>query len=396
MSNKLKKIIFIVSGVIIVLASFFVGSYFYQKNVIAIINDYLPFIGQVDQMNDYSVMVANDYVAPVIRQKPAKINVKGLYATAYSGSNDSKIDYYIDIAKRTEINAIVIDIKDSTGYVFYDSQVPDVIKYNAKKVLIKDLKKTIDKLHENGVYVIARQVVFQDPIAAAADNNLAVKSSAGGIWRDNRGLAWVDASNEDNWNYVLEITKEVISYGVDEINFDYIRFPSDGNISTMRFKNWNPEMGRKSVVMKKFFKFLYDNLKDEPAYLSVDLFGLTTERTDDMNIGQEIEDAALYFDFICPMVYPSHYPSGYLNFKNPAAEPYAVVYNAILKGIESLATVPENRAEIRPWLQDFDMGAVYTSSMVKAQIQASEKAGGIGYLIWDPRNDFTVSAFNLE
>ena len=145
--------------------------------------------------------------------------------------------------------------------------------------------------------------------------------------------------------------------------------------------------------MEKFFQFLYNNLKDEPAYLSVDLFGLTTERKDDMNIGQEIELAGPYFDYISPMVYPSHYPSGYLNLNNPAAHPYAVVNNAIKKGVESLATVENNKAKIRPWLQDFNLGAVYTASMIRDQIKASDEAGGYGWLIWDPSNTYTTSAY---
>lgn len=329
-----------------------------------------------------------------VKTKPEEREVHALYSTGYSASIPSKVQYYIDTAKSTEINAVVFDIKDATGYVFYDSQLDEVNSIGAKKLLIDDIKGLIDTFHENDIYVIARQVVFQDPIAARAHPEWAVQSSGGGLWHDYRGQAWLDASNEATWEYNLAITQEVIEYGVDEVNFDYIRFPSDGPMSTMRFKNWPVEgQERKSYVMKQYFEYLYNNLKDEPVYLSVDLFGLTTERDDDMNIGQEIEHAALYFDYIGPMVYPSHYPSGYLNLSNPAAHPYDVVYNAILKGVESINSVEGNRAKIRPWIQDFHLGATYTSAMVRAQINASIDAGGYGYFVWDPKNTFTISAF---
>jgi hypothetical protein len=351
-------------------------------------------------------------VTALKREKPAEKEIKALYLTSYSGGSSSKIDSIINFMKGSDLNAVVIDIKDYSGQISYLSKVELAVELNTSRNTIKDLPGVIKKLHDNNIYVIARQTVFQDPELSDKKPEWAVKNSAtGGVWRDNKGLGWMDASQKEVWKYNLEIAKEAIGLGFDEVNFDYIRFPSDGKMSLMQFSNM--EGRTKAQVMADFFKYLYENLKDEPAYISGDLFGFTTERTDDMNIGQQIEDAALYFDYVCPMVYPSHYPSGYLNLDNPAAHPYEVVKFSISKGVESLnpnkeiieksvdangqeievkKTVTINyRAKIRPWLQNFDMGAVYTASMIDAQIRANTEAGGYGYLLWNARNVYSYA-----
>ncbi len=324
-------------------------------------------------------------IKEIKRAKPVEREVKAIYLTSYSASVPDRVDNYIGLIKKSQINAVVIDIKDYSGQIAYDSKVPLVEELQTDRNLIKDLSGVIKKFHDNDIYVIARQTVFQDPELSGKKPEWAVKNSAtGGVWKDNKGLGWLDASKQEVWQYNIDIAREAIRLGFDEINFDYIRFPSDGPMKLMQFSNMN---GRtKAEVMTDFFKYLYENLKSEPAYISGDLFGFTTERTDDMNIGQQIEDAALYFDYVCPMVYPSHYPSGYLNLKNPAAEPYKVVKFALTKGEESLALVPDVRAKIRPWLQSFDMGAVYTSAMIEDQIRAGQEAGSYGYLLWNARN----------
>lgn len=336
-------------------------------------------------------------IKELARTKTEEIEVKGLYLTSYSASSSKTIDNFINFIKNTELNAVVIDIKDYSGQLAYDSQVELVNQLQTDRDLIKDLPSLIQKLHDNNIYVIARQTVFQDPELSSKKPDWSVKNSAtGGLWYDWKGLTWTDPTRQEVWNYNLAIAKEAINLGFDEINFDYIRFPSDGPMKQMQFANLQ---GRtKAQVIAAFFQFLHENLKDEPAYISGDLFGYTTEREDDMNIGQQIEDAALYFDYVCPMVYPSHYPSGHLNLANPAAHPYEVISQAIKKGIESLTPIKiegqepiEYRAKIRPWLQAFNMGAIYSPDMIDAQIQASNKNGGFGYLLWNARNVYNYA-----
>jgi len=324
------------------------------------------------------------------REKPAEIEVKGIYFTSYSAASSKKTDWFLNFIKDSEINAVVIDIKDYSGKISYTSQLEMVRQLETDSKTIKNLPELIEKLHDQGIYVIARQTVFQDPELTAKKPEWAVKNSAtGGIWHDWKGLAWADPTNKQVWQYNLEIAKEAISLGFDEINFDYIRFPSDGPMKQMKFANL--EGRAKHEVMKDFFEYLHENLKDEPAYISADLFGFTTERTDDMNIGQIIEEAALYFDYVCPMVYPSHYPSGHLNLKNPAAHPYEVVSHAMKKGAERINALEGAKAKIRPWLQAFDMGAVYTPAMIDLQIKASNENSGFGYLLWNARNVYNYA-----
>ncbi|MEI7451650.1 MAG: putative glycoside hydrolase [Candidatus Falkowbacteria bacterium] len=330
--------------------------------------------------------------APIMRIKAPKKTIHGIYLTAYSAGSEKKVNNILASIKKSEINAVVIDIKDYSGYLSYDSNIKMANDLKLEQVKIKNIKALIDKLHQAHLYVIARVAVFQDPLLADKKPEWAVKSKASGrAWRDRKGLAWLDTSNPEVWKYHVAIAKEAIGLGFDEINLDYVRFPSDGAISDMSF----PYLGKqtKADALRNFFAYFSQQLKDEPAYLSVDLFGLTTTVKNDMNIGQVIENAAPYFDYICPMVYPSHYPNGFLGFKNPADHPYEVIYKAIKSGDSRIKAVSDNRAVLRPWIQDFNMGAIYTASMIKQELKASADAGGDGYLVWDPKNVYTWLAF---
>ncbi|MBT3948522.1 hypothetical protein HOF40_00350, partial [Candidatus Parcubacteria bacterium] len=285
----------------------------------------------------------------IIKQnKPQKREVKGIYLTAYSAGSAKKIDSIIDLIESTELNAIIIDIKDYSGFVLYDSNVELVDELGLDTGRIKDVAELIEKLHEHDIYVIARQTVFQDPILAGRKTEFAIKSKAGGLWRDRNGLAWVDPTNKEVWNYNVEIAKEAIGFGFDEINFDYVRFPSDGNMSLIAYTNGNKP---KYEVMHDFYHHLNIELSDEPAYISLDLFGFVMERHDGMNIGQRLEDSIDEVDYISPMMYPSHYPSGHLGLANPAANPAIVIDNGMQKGMPYFTS--STKAQVRPWLQAF-------------------------------------------
>ncbi|MCX6746108.1 MAG: hypothetical protein NTX00_03775 [Candidatus Parcubacteria bacterium] len=378
-----KLFLILVNIVLVCVISITLFYIFYKKTEIFAQTNYQP----MDKALNVPIL---EKVKEIKRAKPAEREVKGIYLTSYTASLPDKIDYFINFMKNSALNAVVIDIKDYSGVIAYDSQVDLVKELKNSRDLIKDVPGLIKKLHDNDIYVIARQTVFQDPELTSKKPAWAVQNSkTGNVWRDYKGLIWADPTNQNVWDYNLQIAQEAISFGFDEVNFDYIRFPSDGPMSQMQFANFG---GRsKSAVMKDFFKYLYENLKTEPAYISADLFGFTTERTDDMNIGQQIEDAALYFDYVCPMVYPSHYPSGYLDYKNPAQYPYQVVKYALIKGQESIKPIVNLRAKIRPWLQDFNLGADYTPAMVDLQIKAAKEAGTFGYTLWNARNVYTYA-----
>lgn len=329
-------------------------------------------------------------IAP--RQKPPQQTVKGLYLTAYSVSLPKKVAEIIKLVNSTELNAVVIDIKDYTGYVLYNSKIPLVNKLKTKRAIIKDLAALVKKFHNNKIYVIARQTVFQDPALAAAMPAWAIKSSSGQLWRDNKGLSWVDPTFKEVWNYNLAIAREAIGAGFDEINFDYVRFPSDGNIAAMRFAHLTKP---KYKVMAEFYKTVSKKLANEPVWVSLDLFGLTMEATStqDLNIGQRIVDAVNEVDYIYPMMYPSHYPRGHLGLKNPAAHPARVISYGLQQGLPKFIG---QRAKLRPWIQAFNLGAVYDAAKIRAQINEIEKVSSDGWLMWNASNRYTSAGLKEE
>lgn len=353
---------------------------------------------------------------------PTKI--KAVYLTSWSAGNSAKINYLIDLARDTEINAVVIDIKDYSGFVAYDIQVPEVKKYQAQEIRIPFVNRLIKQLHDEGIYVIARITVFQDPRLVQARPDLAVKSKkTNKIWLDNKKLSWLDPDGQETWNYIIAIAKEAANRGFDELNFDYIRFPSDGEMNDLVFPFGDGQTSKEQTI-KNFFQTLRRELNG--IKISADLFGLTTVNQDDLGIGQVIEDAYENFDFVAPMIYPSHYAAGFLNYKNPAQYPYEVVKYSIEKALARLipsvkigneiATTtavaiaqPKEpiifKAKLRPWLQDFDLGADYNAAMVKKQMQAVADSLQIcsstcaeavsGWMLWNPSNNYTKGALEL-
>lgn len=347
--------------------------------------------------------------------------VKALYVTSWSAGTESRIASLITLIKETELNAIVIDIKDFSGHVLYDIENPDVIKYGAKEVRIPRINALLKRLHDEDIYVIARITVFQDPVLAKARPELAIHDKrTGGIWYDHKKLAWIDPAAKEAWDYNIAIAKDASARGFDELNFDYIRFASDGDLSAMEFPIFQATSTLKRTVIKNFFAYLREALPSET--LSADLFGLTTVNYDDLGIGQTIEDAYRYFDVVSPMTYPSHYAPGFLGYKNPGAYPYEVVRYSMDSAINRLMTMTmtnNTRAKLRPWIQDFNLGATYDALKVRAQIKATydaftcvsvqatatstpsctqeeyEKKLG-GWMIWSPSNVYTKDALLAE
>ncbi len=327
----------------------------------------------------------NDVSSGSTRAKPPKQVVKALYLTAYSAGNPKKIDEIIKLIEETELNAVVIDIKDYSGLVLYNSQVGLVKQLGLKDNRLGDVTALIKKLHDHNIYVIARQTVFQDPELAEKRPEWAIKDKRGGLWRDRKGLAWVDATNKKIWRHNLNIAQEAIALGFDEINFDYVRFPSDGDMKNIVL-NLNGQ--KKYEVMRDFFTFLDQHLSKEPVWISLDFFGLTTEALgeNDLNIGQRLVDAVDKVDYISPMMYPSHYFSGHLGFKNPAEHPAEVIEHGMKAGVTFFK---DKRAGFRPWLQAFDIGAIYDGKKIRAQIDAVEKYTEAGWLLWNAANRYT-------
>ncbi|MCS6789243.1 MAG: putative glycoside hydrolase [Patescibacteria group bacterium] len=322
---------------------------------------------------------------------PPKI-IKGIYATSWSAGSTKKINQLISIIKKNNLNAIVIDIKDYSGYVSY--YIPnEKIRLSGALDEIKILypNKLIKKLHDENIYVIGRITVFQDSVFAKKFPENAIKNKlTNNLWQDHKGLLWIDPKSKDYWNYILEISRDAWARGFDELNFDYIRFPSDGNLDNMLFPFWDGQTPKREII-KNFFSYLKENLKD--VKISADVFGLTTIASNDLGIGQIIEDAYDYFDVVCPMIYPSHFANGSFGYKNPADYPYEVIYNSMTEALKRIQNNSSSISVLRPWLQVFDLGAKYDKTKINAQIKATEDVLSKtdyfgGYLLWDPSNNY--------
>ena len=314
-------------------------------------------------------------------------SVRGIYISA-AAAGSHLVDGLLAHVLREKMNAVVIDTKDWLGRPAFLPKDEELKKYVDKTVVIRDLDGLIKKFHDKGIYIIARNFVFQDPIMTEFEPSWALARKGGGVWADYKGVKWLDPSNVDIWKYNVRLAREAYNRGFDEIQFDYIRFPSDGNLSTIQYKDKDAATP-KYVVMKQFFNYLDRNLHPDIP-LSADLFGMTVWREDDMNIGQRFADALPYFDAISPMIYPSHFPDTFEGYANPAAHPYDIIYKSMIKSREMCEKYNDARCRVRPWLQDFDLGANYGPAEIKAQIKAVEDAGFNDWLLWNAANKYTA------
>lgn len=336
--------------------------------------------------NNSKILVSNQF------KFPPQI-VRGLYATGWSAGSENKLNQLISVIKKNNLNSIVIDIKDYSGELSYKASSSKAYQIGAlNNVKILDINKVIQKLHNENIYVIGRITVFQDPIFAQNNSSQAVKNKlTGQIWKDRKGLSWVDPQSQDFWNYIIEISQDAWRRGFDELNFDYIRFPSDGDLNTISYPIWDEKISKQEAI-RNFYKYLRENLQD--IKISADVFGLTTISQDDLGIGQIIEDNYAYFDVVCPMIYPSHFYSGTFGYKNPAEYPYEVIKKSLEEARLRLEKISSSsNVVLRPWLQVFDLGAKYDKKMINLEVKAVEEVLGQskyfgGYLFWDPENNY--------
>lgn len=348
-------------------------------------------VGEVNDVQNTPILSI-----PVTHIKTPEV-VKAIYLSAWVAGNPKYRDPLIKLIDSTELNAIVIDVKDSTGRVSFTTLDESVNKTGSVENRIANIQSLISILHSKNIYVIGRVAVFQDPFMTKLKPEWSItKKSDGTVWKDRKGLSFLDPANKNVWDYTVRVGKVAYAMGFDEINFDYIRYPSDGNLKDINYHITPP--ATRADNMENFFKYLSSEMKkEENIPISGDLFGLTTEVNDDMGIGQVWEKAIPHFDFLAPMVYPSHYPPGTAGFKNPAEHPYEIIDRAMEGAIKKTNTVPGQKiAKIRPWIQDFNLGATYTKDMVKAQIKGVYDNNLTSWMIWDPRNKYPSTALVLE
>ena len=346
--------------------------------------------------------------APTEPVKPAvkDIKVKALYLTGWTVGSMKKVEHYANLANTTELNSYVIDIKDDDGYVGYESQLAEVREINGWKKKY-DVDKVLKTFHDNNVHIIGRIVCFKDTVLSSKKPELAIKDKRGGLYKtrntDGNMITWLNPYEKGSWSYLINIAKEAVKKGFDEIQFDYIRFANDGVKKNMDFSAYT------QLKHEAIDEFLAYARKELPGVvLSADVFGIICESpADTEGIGQNLDTIGKNIDYISPMAYPSHYALGQIvnkvKFTRPDLDPYGVVYNTLLKAKSRIAQISDYKANIRPYLQDFTASWIgkgnyqtYGAEQVRQQIKATYDAGYQEWILWDALNTYTESALQKE
>lgn len=297
---------------------------------------------------------------------------KGLYMNTSSSGTRFIFDSASKLRKGGG-NTIVFDAKDDMGAITYPSSIP--AKYCPNEHYtpnIEELPKLVDYLHRQGIHVVARVVVFRDPIMSKTRPD----------WCSNREKQWLDPANHEVQEYVLAVVRELTNSGVDEIQLDYVRYFADRKTGTGK-----EGVGRTDVIAG-FLKRVHDVTQSKGVLLSVDMFGIVIWQrdVDVLTVGQDVSKIKKHVDIISPMLYPSHFNAGFGGVKNPADDPYRFVYN----GVKRMKDMVGDEVIIRPWLQSFPLGVTkgFDAKYIQTQIEAAKEAGGTGWLLWSPGNRY--------
>jgi hypothetical protein len=320
--------------------------------------------------------------------------VRAAYLTYYGVGDKGIRERVLELVARTELNAVVIDIKGDRGLIPYRTAVPLALEAGAQgPVIIKDFDGLMASLKARNVYTIARIVAFKDNVLAQRRPDWAIiDTRTGKPWLDNEKLAWVDPFREEVWDYAIAVATEAVAKGFDEVQFDYVRFPTDGKLSAARYSQPNNAQTRLPAIAG-FLAKARRELGPTGAFLAADVFGYTAFNDNDTDIGQRVEELARHLDYICPMVYPSGYHRGIPGVRNPVAQPYEIVKESVR--LTRKRSAP-GTVQVRPWLQDFRDYAfdrrIFGVNEIRAQIRGARDGGAVGFMLWNPKNDYTGGA----
>lgn len=329
---------------------------------------------------------------------PAPDVVRGLYVNRWAAIG-RRMGQLIDLAKKTEVNALVIDVKDDRGFVLYKSRVALAIQIGAdtnSAMSHTRLRAILDTMVAHRIYPIARIVVAKDPLLANAKLEWAIKRRDNlQPWLDKNGMPWLDPHQRGVWEYAANLAKEAYDLGFSEVQFDYVRFPDEKRL--VRETVYPLANGRvRAQVIRDQLQYVRSALKPLAMPVTIDVFGLTATDTTDMGIGQKWEMFVDQADVVLPMVYPSHFAPGTYKIGNPNARPYATIDKAMKDVKRRTAGIP-GAARIIPWYQDFTLGAPrYYAEQVRAQIKAGYDNGFHSWILWNPRSAYNAGALNPE
>jgi len=341
-------------------------------------------------LEDHQALARADTFSALVEGKPSRemIPARAIYMTGLTAGYRERLLELVQLVKETELNAVVVDIKDRSGRTTYQTSVQAFQELGAVTTSIDDLQWVVKTLKENEIYVIARQVVFYDPILANARLELAVEDVHGNPWRDYTGrINWTSPRQRDVWEYNLALSLEAARLGFDEVQYDYVRFPTEGDLSTINHEGYDET---RSESVSGFLSYARERLSKYGVFVSADVFGIILSTKHDSGIGQVLEDMANSVDIVCPMIYPSHYYSGSFGFDNPNANPYGVVFASLSY---AMPRIEGTGAVMRPWLQDFSWKEPpYGPQEVRAQIDAAAAIGVGEWLLWNAGNRYTKGA----
>ena len=340
---------------------------------------------------DYSAV---SLTGPAAQIRLTSFSPKALYLSFYGIGNASLRNAALALIRRTELNAVVIDIKGDRGLVAYRSAVPLASEIGAQRTItIPDLNGLLRSLHEEGIYTIARIVVFKDDPLATARPDLALKQRNGAVFRDREGLRWVDPTRHEVWNYNIAIAAEAARAGFDEIQFDYLRFPDSRQV---RLPEPNT-LETRTRAITGFLDATRRSLVPFNVFLAVDVFGYVCWNLDDTQIGQRLEDLLPRVDYLSPMLYPSGFQFGIPGYRNPVVHIYDVVHRTLERARERTHA---SSLRLRPWLQAFKDYAFdrrdFDAVEVREQIRAAEDFGTNGWMLWNPRNVYPSDGLERE
>jgi hypothetical protein len=304
---------------------------------------------------------------------PVPQEIRGVHVTMALASLRGKLQQYLAMPG---LNTLELDVKDENGKVgFVPSAVPLARRTGAVGPYYK-ANWAVKLAHAKGIYLIGRVVTFEDPTLSEQRPDLAIRTSDGSRWLNNAGLGWTNPYDRRVWKYNVDLAVAAAKAGFDEIQFDYVRFPSDGDISIIRYPGVRPQP--MSWTIPAFVQYARKRLHPLGARVSVDVFGLAA--THDLGIGQVPRRISRYVDAVYPMVYPSHYNPGEYNLSDPEAVPGQTVTHSLL----DFQTALEGRkARLTPWLQDFSLGRTYSLGDVQAQVRAARSLHAHGFLLWN-------------
>lgn len=315
----------------------------------------------------------------VAHPRPLPAEVRGVHVTMALASIAGRLEEYMTIPG---LNTIELDVKDESGRVGFVGAAPPLARATGASGRYYDPRVAVELSHKHGTYLIGRVVCFEDPVVAAKRPQFAIRTRDGGVWRNRAGLAWANPYNRAYWNYIVAVGTAAARAGFDEIQLDYVRFPTDGDLSSAVFPGKRAEPAAATIAA--FVQYVSERLRAEHVRVSADVFGLSAAR--DLGIGQLPKRIGPYLDAIYPMVYPSHYANGEYRLADPNAAPGLTVARSLADFRDRLRG---QRAKLIPWLQDFSLGRTYTIEDVRAQIAAARRAGSKGFMLWNAGGVYT-------